>query len=913
MSHARTGIFFAALLTVTVFTGLVMLVVPNVAADTTVPVNPSGIPNSGYNPSIDVSADGQRIAIAHTTSTNGLVLTFSTNGGTTWTDAATGVATAFNPVVFQFTDTRYTIVYADFTSTGGNMNTHIKAARTTNGGFSWTSSDVTTGYVDKNCDYGVYLGASAAGDAIYAIAGQAKNTGNCGNQFHERDIFVSRSPDQGATWTLNYTYSDFGNPCLFNSDYCEVSAAINPHDINNVTLILGLSSSSTGPPSNTFTNPILIKMLSGIWQGALTLQDSFTPISGPKYPLFVADEAENLTGVFVSSSSAVYNVEQIGESTFRSYSTGVTSSGVLAAYYHTNRSGLLRSVDFFDTIVLVESCDDGSTYDSFTIVQQGAGAAVSGDIAVAANSAALHITYSNGTALRYVKNDDPCGGAGGVLVNGPDAYVSVATLAGFDIDDNGGVAIVRNGTPTQRVQVYAGGVTAGNFATTNCNRLHGVASQYLPETGKQYTLFLRCSIGTPSDVSHVNIKSGSLGTPDFDSDCASGGNFCVSEMSDTELSATSEDDLLGLAETKLVPLDYSFNCISDCTPNGAAIGFVASTADGKLAWVVYLAINNLDDSAEAAFYTLNTDGNPLTTICTAQNPANNDNYAYAQGSGGAVGLKLAADFEDHNPPSFTVDLLPHFSNNVQYVSTIGMGCGGKYVALLYPTRVDLVDTSIGGLGTRQVAGTFTNGNSQVAVDPKGAVMATVDATGVITFRYTNDTTIFATRQAPTNGTAFKLEMDNYGRHAWLALSNGIAYFDLTQSDENDRYGDVTCGSSFDVDGDGIPDLEDGDLDGDGSANQDDSDADGDGLNNTVDPDDDNDCVIDEVDDVDVGPSTTAGGGRDTVPQSTGTTGPGGLLGLSEKGSLFAAIGIIAAFGLLGARFTLSNRKKGDDQ
>jgi MYXO-CTERM domain-containing protein len=67
----------------------------------------------------------------------------------------------------------------------------------------------------------------------------------------------------------------------------------------------------------------------------------------------------------------------------------------------------------------------------------------------------------------------------------------------------------------------------------------------------------------------------------------------------------------------------------------------------------------------------------------------------------------------------------------------------------------------------------------------------------------------------------------------------------------------------DVDGDGIPNTEDGDIDGDGIANQDDDDVDGDGVPNDFDFDDDSDLIGDEDDDTPIGPDGTG----DATPSS----------------------------------------------
>ncbi len=68
----------------------------------------------------------------------------------------------------------------------------------------------------------------------------------------------------------------------------------------------------------------------------------------------------------------------------------------------------------------------------------------------------------------------------------------------------------------------------------------------------------------------------------------------------------------------------------------------------------------------------------------------------------------------------------------------------------------------------------------------------------------------------------------------------------------------------DIDGDGIPNEEDGDMDGDGVFNQDDDDTDGDGVPNDWDYDDDEDGIPDDEDDTPYGPdgeeSNDGGGG-----------------------------------------------------
>lgn len=757
-------------------------------------VDESVIADSGLGS--DIHVNGDIIAIAHKTSGNVVLLTYSTDGGTTWIDKGLAGLTTTNPLKVQaFNASTFAVIY-------GPRDVY----RTTNGGNDWTYVATPLYNFNNPCCLCYNLGTSGAWAAdasettIVVITTQSAGfSGNCGGG-QVAGIFTY-SLDGGATWTAA-------------GGGAQGVLAVDIDSLGNWRQYY-----------NSGGAPAFIEVTNGVITGSGPVRDSFTgtyatltgftiATEGGRYAAFKSG-SETKVAIPVGANNWLFKNAGTSASSHARIATGVTATRLVQSMGAGLDSISLWSAPYGETFAGTAIQGSGPTEAQPSIY------ADCDDIWVAGRNQA-----SNSLAVYHEDNPETCTAppapdetAGAAVAH----RTNVTGIVGFDVDDNGGTVVLRTAAGNDvRTLVGATLVDSSPIVDTNCGNTEGVMAQRSISRSEDIIGYLHCT--TPNDVSQVRIRASDLTRLDLPGYC---NDDCEQDVDDED-TAEPEDDLYELRGMAGFPFDYSAHDTSGTNSIYLSWGF--STDDGRIG-VNTITYNNVDrETSFAPMKKLMHSGQPVDQLCTARDDNKRQDYIYGMQSNGQVsGFTVSYQKVTSNPNSI-IPLMTNVFGGIQTARPSAIACAQDRVfVLLYdgsaaiyrPNSPDLWKVSNGSASTVSRAATMSPDGSYGAYIADGLVRF---------FRVIDGSPIGSISAPPLNASErfVGMELTKLGQALFIATTNNVYRYDTAELVGTD--GVRPC-DGCNRDNDPVPDERDPDIDGDGLLNNEDPDIDGDGRCN----------------------------------------------------------------------------------
>lgn len=601
---------------------------------TTTTINPSAFANSGFAPDIDIN--GNVTAIVHRNSGNALVLTYSTDGGATWTDRAVGATAAYTVArVFAFNSTAFGVMF--------NFGAASPTYRlTTDGGSTWAHIQLPT---TQTCGVGVgcatgtpnrYFDAVYDSGRLYATYSLGMQGLGCGGAAVNecQSSYVYRSDDFGLTWATGVRYTnyfqDVGATLL---DY--VFAMVKGATDNTQVQIL------QGPSS---IGRYFITNNGGTIASADTVQDALNPLTDYGYGLRA--ERENGDAIAfrrASGNQAFLGIKQPG-GTYFFYSYGPSPQhAVFTDAYATPTagSGAVSMETSGGEFKLYSTRDNAASYQTTTIES----IVSDNDPAVATDCNNIWAAYhSNETGrLRIARLNDatPCAAE---VDTTPEASVVVPGLVDWKIDVTGqNVLIARyddaTNTPNDggnEVSTYEPGSLAIKATTeTACAALSGIDA--LPT----HVAFTGCDVSNPTDTDQVYIRNPFLESPELN-----GCSWCRGSIDEGDANINLPNNIDRLQSISQYPYTFEGLTRVNNAPNYVVVAF-PFTELGTGVFGIYAVkfFNNGLDSDSTERVQFSATGTTIDGLCSWRGNSGTDYIAVSDPS---VGVRVYTFTIDHD-------------------------------------------------------------------------------------------------------------------------------------------------------------------------------------------------------------------------------------------------------------------------
>lgn len=749
------------------------------AATTYYPAGAS-VPNSGTFS--DIYANGSFVAVAHKTTTNAIVLSYSNDGGQTWSTApvtlsvAAGTTTAPIELLVSNGTSSFTIFYW----TTANSWAWV---RSTDNGFTWSPSATVPVFFDSNIGPGStefnfeVADADAQGDTLVFVSQQRCLVFSSSCNFNDgvglrsqtagHGLIYYYSADGGFSWSGSVTVI---GTCTTNgctpSPALPSSMAVWASSPSNFTLYYD---SLQGPVTN------------GLLGTTFSTNDAFNTVSGYGSQTHTDHTLDNRT-IAKDTGNVVYYGKRISSSAYSTRTTGFTTTGALSNLVDTGtRIGFAASLDTSNSVILYTSCDGGATWGNTIINGTGS---FDNRPSIANSGNDIYIAYNGtGSKLEVAKNNDTTCPTN--AINTPPtiplaASTNIGGLLAFDVDQTGaGVLITKRDNGTNVSTLAPQTLTQYAIQNVGCSGTQFSVGRggidAVSVNSASYVAYNACGTvggGGSTDVDEIRIRNGQLGSIDL-----SGCGYCragVSEDDDAAFgnSINLPDNMATLNYVEQYP--YTFTEAG----SQATIILFPFTEEGTGKFGIYLVKfdDNDIDSDRTVRVQFSSDGTTVSDICSWRSSATGRDYLAVSES--ATGLRIY-EFEvsslSSDPPTLTIS--DHAATPSAFQQATSISCAGNLiVASLTGSRVGAfyVDADSQGHAAGQIAWGPTSLSSPgiailhnaATLSPSGAFAAYNDGSLV---KLVNATSGEVLAQLTRNsGDLYGMKMDRPNNSLWIA-------------------------------------------------------------------------------------------------------------------------------------------------
>lgn len=404
----------------------------------------------------------------------------------------------------------------------------------------------------------------------------------------------------------------------------------------------------------------------------------------------------------------------------------------------------------------------------------------SGNSVVISDAAKILVAYHftpNGTALTRVVS---LTGTFTSITLASSATVAVANLTGFDVDRTGSTVIARieNGshvasfTATSLIQTGADALTS---CSPSGETMTGTADRVL--AAQDYVGYITCDPADDTDANEFHVRTATLTDPTF-----TGCSWCPKQWSLNGYSAHGGDGIEGLAEIIEFPMDFTRErdqLLIDYRvfawawmSNTGYIGVNTFSPRSDFTQSQNGAADQSQFTVEAAY----TASEP-EQICAWENPADGRQFVGAVDLGATTRVyEFVPNFDElQNRQEGTLPLRTTFGGDL--ANAIGISCGGDRIAILTPTTVTVVNHLLPASGAatiiQQYPITSTTLTRGVALSDDGDFLAYADGANVFFADLATGNITGSVDIPPPVSMFVGMELDEHAQNFWLAMTGNI--------------------------------------------------------------------------------------------------------------------------------------------